>query len=164
MPQQKSAQFDATVLQVVLAGFYRHKLFWEPFSEADLAKANALLKKYNLGHLASLAFNQISGGEQQLVWLAQIEAQDAHIIILDEPTQQLDIYNKKLVMEILANWAGEGKLVLFSTHDLYLVPRYAHQMLFFDGISSRVMEPMENNIRLITLLMENSGANRSDSY
>jgi iron complex transport system ATP-binding protein len=154
LPQHKIANFDATVLQIVLSGYYRHKPFWVSFSEEDLQNATFLLTKYNIQHLAPQSFNDLSGGEQQLVWLAQTEAQDAEIIILDEPTQQLDLYNKKNVMEVLRKWSNAGKLVLFSTHDIYLIPRYADQILFFNGISSRLLDPSEATIDQLTNLLE----------
>jgi iron complex transport system ATP-binding protein len=74
-------------------------------------------------HLAGRDFTQLSGGEQQLVWLAQLSLHDAALYLLDEPTQQLDVYYRRRVFELIHNWTQrDGKTVLCSTHDVDSLP------------------------------------------
>ena len=74
-------------------------------------------------HLANQDFRQLSGGEQQLVWLAQLSLQDAPLYLLDEPTQQLDVYHRRRIFSLLSTWVtNEGRTILCSTHDLDSLP------------------------------------------
>lgn len=65
---------------------------------------------------------ELSGGQQQLAWLAQLAARNAPIWILDEPTQGLDLYHKNLIMNYLSNEVkNKNRTILISTHDLDLL-------------------------------------------
>lgn len=122
LPQHKAPVFDATVLQHVLMGRYRFKQFWAQYNEQDHQIAMDLLNQVGLASRAHDLMTNLSGGEQQLVWLAQLQAQDADVVLLDEPTQYLDLRNQHLIVETLFDLAHKkGKLVVFSTHDLHLL-------------------------------------------
>ena len=105
-------------------GLFRKKRFFENYDTADYARAAEVLEQLQLSHLIDHDFTTLSGGEQQLVWLAQLMLQDAEIILLDEPTQQLDVYYKNKVFSLLQDWVlTKGKTILCITHDLAnLVP------------------------------------------
>jgi len=65
-------------------------------------------------HLAARDFTQLSGGEQQSVWLAQLSLQDAQVYLLDEPTQQLDVYYRRQIIRPrtrLGHAAGQNRAV-----------------------------------------------------
>ncbi|MGA0023879.1 MAG: AAA family ATPase, partial [Burkholderiales bacterium] len=66
---------------------------------------------------ADAAYTQISGGERQLTLIARALAQDAHMVVMDEPTANLDFGNQVRVLERIRALAGEGIGVLLSTHD-----------------------------------------------
>ena len=83
-----------------------------------------------MAHLAARDFTQLSGGEQQLVWLAQLSLQDAQVYLLDEPTQQLDVYYRRQVFNLMHDWVTEeGKTVLCSTHDRDNLPALTGYLL-----------------------------------
>jgi iron complex transport system ATP-binding protein len=119
LPQRGGLDFALAVRELVVMGRYRHHGLLSAYSAADYALADAALARMGMAHLAACDFTQLSGGEQQLVWLAQLSLQDARVYLLDEPTQQLDPYYRRQVFSLVHNWAvQESKTVLCSTHDL----------------------------------------------
>ncbi|WP_242926426.1 ABC transporter ATP-binding protein [Pontibacter vulgaris] len=119
LPQKNIVSFPIKVHDLVVMGLFRKKRFFENYSAEDYTLAAAILEKLELSHLIEHDFTTLSGGEQQLVWLAQLILQDAGICLLDEPTQQLDVYYKKQVFILLQEWVQQNnKTVLCITHDL----------------------------------------------
>jgi len=119
LPQRGAVSFAISVRELVVMGRYRHHGLFSAYRPADYALADAALAALNISYLAAQDFTQLSGGEQQLVWLAQLSLQDASLYLLDEPTQQLDVYYRRQVFDTLQRWASEaGKTVVCSTHDL----------------------------------------------
>ncbi|WP_439881039.1 ABC transporter ATP-binding protein [Pontibacter sp. MBLB2868] len=120
LPQKNIINFPIKVHDLVVMGLFRKKRFFDDYGAADYEQAAQVLEQLQLSHLIDHDFTTLSGGEQQLVWLAQLMLQDADIVMLDEPTQQLDVYYKNKVFSLLQDWAIEkGKTVLCITHDLY---------------------------------------------
>lgn len=119
LPQRTDVRIPVPVRALVLMGRYRHKRWFDAWAPADYARADAALARCGVAHLAAREFTTLSGGEQQLVWLAQLWAQDAPLYVLDEPTQQLDVYHRRRVFDLLADWVlTEGRAVVVVTHDL----------------------------------------------
>ena len=119
LPQRGSLGFAIAVRELVVMGRYRHHGLLSAYSAVDYEMVDAALACVGMAHLAARDFTQLSGGEQQLVWLAQLSLQDAQIYLLDEPTQQLDPYYRRQVFNLVHGWAvEEQKTVLCSTHDL----------------------------------------------
>lgn len=127
LDQKNHVQFDIRVIELVIMGLFRFKRFLDTYNSDDYKKAELALESLEIAHLGSKNFNELSGGEQQLVWLAQTILHDADIWLLDEPTQQLDLYNKKKIFSLLHRQVIEkAKTVICVTHDL----QYLHN---FDG-------------------------------
>ncbi|GHA63397.1 ABC transporter ATP-binding protein [Pontibacter akesuensis] len=123
LPQKNIVGFPIKVQDLVVMGLFRKKRFFENYSAADYALAADTLAQLQLSHLLDQDFTTLSGGEQQLVWLAQLMLQDATTILLDEPTQQLDVYYKSKVFSLLQDWVVKnGKTILCITHDLQNLP------------------------------------------
>ena len=123
LPQKNTVTFPIKVHDLVVMGLFRKKRFFENYDAADYALAAQTLEQLQLSHLIGHDFTTLSGGEQQLVWLAQLMLQDAQISLLDEPTQQLDVYYKNKVFQLLQQWVLQhGKTVLCITHDLQNLP------------------------------------------
>lgn len=119
LPQRTSVGFPIRVRELVVMGRYRHHGLLSAYSPLDYQLADAALARVGGAHLAQRDFTLLSGGEQQLVWLAQLSLQNAPLYLLDEPTQQLDVYYRRRVFDLLAGWVQEErKTVLCITHDL----------------------------------------------
>jgi iron complex transport system ATP-binding protein len=95
LAQKNNVGFAIPVQELVVMGRFRQKKFFQPYNITDYAAAISALDTLGLSSVAHQSFTELSGGEQQLVWLAQLMVQDTPICLLDEPTQQLDVYNKK---------------------------------------------------------------------
>ncbi|MDX5422043.1 MAG: ABC transporter ATP-binding protein [Hymenobacteraceae bacterium] len=128
LPQKNIVSFPIKVHDLVVMGLFRKKRFFEDYDAADYTLAAQVLEQLQLSHLIDHDFTTLSGGEQQLVWLAQLMLQDARISLLDEPTQQLDVYYKNQVFRLLQDWVAQRrKTVLCITHDLHnLLPMQGH--------------------------------------
>jgi iron complex transport system ATP-binding protein len=119
LPQRTDVRFAIRVRDLILMGHYRRKNWFEAWQTADYARADEALSRCGVSHLAARDFTSLSGGEQQLVWLAQLWMQDAPLCLLDEPTQQLDVYHRRRVFDLLTDWVlHEGRTVICVTHDL----------------------------------------------
>ncbi|SHK09449.1 ABC transporter ATP-binding protein [Hymenobacter psychrotolerans] len=119
LPQRTTVGFPIRVRELVVMGRYRHHGLLSAYSLLDYQLADAALARVGGAHLAQRDFTLLSGGEQQLVWLAQLSLQDAPLYLLDEPTQQLDVYYRRRVFDLLTTWVTEQrKTVLCITHDL----------------------------------------------
>jgi iron complex transport system ATP-binding protein len=130
LPQRGSIGFSISVRELVVMGRYRHHGLLSAYAPTDYALADAALARVGVAHLAQRDFTELSGGEQQLVWLAQLSLQDARVYLLDEPTQQLDVYYRRQVFDLVHGWATEqGKTVLCSTHDLDNLPALTGYLL-----------------------------------
>jgi len=117
VPQAHGAFFPYTVREVVLMGRTAHLGLFAAPSARDHAAAMTAIRRLGLAHLADAVYTQISGGERQLVLIARALAQDARMVVMDEPTANLDFGNQVRVLERIRALAGEGIGVLLSTHD-----------------------------------------------
>jgi iron complex transport system ATP-binding protein len=120
LPQKNHVNFSLSVRELVVMGSFRRKRFFQPYTPADYGAADRAMNALQMSHLADADYQHLSGGEQQMAWLAQLLVQDTAVILLDEPTQQLDVYNRKKVFDLMAGWVREAhKTVLCVTHDLH---------------------------------------------
>ena len=85
--------------------------------ERERAAAREAMARVSIAHLADRPFDQLSGGEQQLVFIARALAQQAKILLMDEPTASLDYGNRLHVLSVARDLAKDGYTVLLSTHD-----------------------------------------------
>ena len=131
LPQREEIDwsFPITVRGLVEMGRYPQTGWWRKFSDADGAAVDAALESLNLGHLQDRQIRELSGGQQQRAFLARALAQEAHVLLLDEPFAGLDRNAALLLGELLERLAGEGRLVIASHHDMATVPSLFDQVL-----------------------------------
>ena len=134
LPQTIHDSFSAPVLDIVLLGRHPHLSRWSWEAEEDRAIALAALHAVGLADFAERDISALSGGERQRVAIAALLAQDAPLLLLDEPVTHMDIYHQILVLRHLAHWTrSPRRAVVYSVHDLNLAFRFAtHAMLFRD--------------------------------
>lgn len=127
LPQEVHAAYPFTVAEVVLMGRYPH-LALALESKADEALATRCLERTSTLHLADRLFTTLSGGEKQRVLLASVLAQEARLLLLDEPTAALDIHHQHQVMSLLSELHADGLSIVLVTHDLNLAARYCPRL------------------------------------
>ena len=117
---------------------------WKPPSETDFVLMDEAMESTQVLHLAERIYPTLSGGEQRRVSLARVLAQDAPVILLDEPTAALDTGHQQLVMSLCRRLANDGRAVLAVLHDLNLAGAYADRvMVMADGEVVAVGTPGE---------------------
>lgn len=133
VPQASKNSFPATVFDTILMGRRPHG-GWRS-SSSDVKKALVMLKLVGLEDLAMRDFAELSGGQQQKVVLARALVQEADVLLLDEPTSNLDVRQQLETMEIIRRLAKErGISAVMAVHDLNLAARYADRILMLkDG-------------------------------
>lgn len=132
MPQAFAVRANLSVLECVLLG-RREALGWL-VAGAELEGAEAMLARLGLTHLSERPMTALSGGQQQLVLLAQRLSRNPQVLILDEPTSALDLHHQLEVLRHLQSHArSTGGLVLTALHDLTLAARFCDQLLLFAG-------------------------------
>jgi iron complex transport system ATP-binding protein len=116
VPQSHLAYFPFQVLDVVVMGRAAHLGAFAAPGARDTEIAMAALQRLGIASLAERAYTRISGGERQLVLLARALAQEARLIVMDEPTASLDFGNQVRALQTIRQLAAGGFGVLFSTH------------------------------------------------
>lgn len=117
VPQAHAAPFPFTVRDVVLMGRAAHLRAFAMPGERDRAIADAALESLGITGLADTPCTEISGGERQLALIARALAQQARIIVMDEPTANLDYGNQMRLLANIRTLAGQGLAIVLSTHN-----------------------------------------------
>ena len=125
---QRPYMLRASVLQNVALSLWLRGVAWKP------AKAQALqaLERVGLAELAGRHAKALSGGQQQRVALARAWAFKPQVLLLDEPTSSLDPAAKRDVERLMAEFAGDGMTLIFSSHNLGQVKRLASRVLYLE--------------------------------
>ncbi len=129
VPQAEHIPFDFSVLEYVLLGRSPYLGMLEMPGEADYRVAQTALETLGLSALAARPVTELSGGERQMAALARALAQEAHILLLDEPTSHLDLSNKGRLLQTLRLLAGRGVTIVFTTHDPEMAVLAAHYLV-----------------------------------
>lgn len=117
VPQTASSHFAFRVLDVVLMGRTAHLGMFASPSAKDRVAAMAALQELGIAGLANRTIDTLSGGEQRLVLIARALAQEAPLVILDEPAAHLDIGHQAMILKVIRTLASGARAVMYSTHD-----------------------------------------------
>ena len=112
------ASFPVSALDVVLMGRYRRIGWLRRPGRADRAAARDALAEVGLADRAGERFGLLSGGQRQRVLLARALAQQARLLLLDEPFNGVDATSTDAILDVLARVRAAGAAVVLSTHDL----------------------------------------------
>lgn len=145
VPQELSSAFPFTVRETVLMGRAPYLSAWGGGTEEDLAHARRAMEVADVAHLADRPLDELSGGERQRAIIAQALAQDAPVVLMDEPTTHLDLRHVVDALDLVGTMAREeGKAVLAAFHDLNLAAAAADRIVaLVDGRVAAVGTPRE---------------------
>ena len=133
--QENSVGFDFLVSDIIEMGRFPHLNRFEGFGEADREVLGQAISKTDLGSLYDRSIKELSGGEKQRVFLALALAQQPDLMVLDEPTANLDISYQVKIMKTVKSLAKDGLTVIQALHDLNLAANYSDRLgLLKDGI------------------------------
>lgn len=122
------APFTFTVQEAVWMGRYPYQNLWQIPTERDSQAVEIALQQTDIIGLRDRDLITLSNGERQRVWIARSLATEAQVILLDEPTANLDIAHSLEIMQLCQTLAIQGKTIIFSTHDLNLAAQYSQTL------------------------------------
>lgn len=132
IPQYSSSAFSYSVFDTVLMGTTCRLDTLASPKDKEKQIAHQALKKFDIEHLAHKSCSAISGGERQLVVLARAIAQGSKILVLDEPTANLDYGNQFRVMKTISKLKESGYSIILSTHNPEQAMWFSDKLMFLD--------------------------------
>lgn len=133
VPQLPVLPFATTVEEVVALGRLPHEHPVRGMRPGDRAAVAAAIERVGVGHLLGRDARELSLGERQLVLLAMAVAQDAPVLVLDEPTVHLDLRHQVEVMDLVGDLnARDGTTILAVLHDLGLAAHFFPRLILLD--------------------------------
>jgi iron complex transport system ATP-binding protein len=148
LPQHPPHDLSFTANEVALMGRAPHLGLWSLEGPRDLDRARAALQEVDALDLGDRPISQLSGGERQRVFLARAFAQEAALLVFDEPTAALDLAHQVLLVNALRRRAREGGGALLVLHDLALAGAACDRLALLDrgrvvaeGTAEEVLRP-----------------------
>jgi iron complex transport system ATP-binding protein len=133
LPQSPEAPMGLSVRELVDYGRHPWRRGFQGSGAADRAAVDRALSLTGMESLANRALGALSGGQRQRAWIAMTLAQDAAILLLDEPTSFLDMAHQVELMALIERLNSEqGRTIVIVLHDLDQAARIAHRMVVLD--------------------------------
>lgn len=134
LPQREDIDwsFPITVRGLVEMGRFPHLGLLRRYQDSDREAVDAALAILRIDDLQHRQICELSGGQQQRAFLARAVAQQAHVLLLDEPFTGLDLNASESLAALLVELAEEGRLVIASHHDLESAPSVFNQALLLN--------------------------------
>ena len=155
MPQGETNVWPLAVEEIVMLGRAPHRGWLMPMSRTDRKAVDRALARAGLSELRGRLINKLSGGERQRVMIARALAQEPSILLLDEPTANLDVRHQIQVLDLVRQLVDSGSLTaILAIHDLSLAARYCDRLvLLHEGCEYAVGSPEEvlttENLRVV---------------
>jgi iron complex transport system ATP-binding protein len=131
VPQLAEPIFEYSVEEIVLMGRFAKQGRLEKASSAVIAAVDEAMRLTDVGSLRTKRLSQLSGGERQRAFIARALAQDAPMLLLDEPSLHLDISYQVEVYGILKGLQKDkGKTIVAAEHNINLAAAYAERLIF----------------------------------
>ncbi|MEV0778992.1 zinc ABC transporter ATP-binding protein AztA [Streptomyces sp. NPDC050433] len=122
-----------TVRDTVAMGRWERRGLWRRLSPQDREVVEASMDRLGIGPLADRQLGELSGGQRQRALVAQGLAQEADLLLLDEPTTGLDTAAQRLIADVLAGATAAGVTVVQATHDLTAARAAGHVLVLHEG-------------------------------
>jgi ABC-type Mn2+/Zn2+ transport system ATPase subunit len=126
--------FPATVKDIVMMGRFPHKKILQRMNKEDHRLGLEAMEKLGIEDLADRQIGALSGGQQQRVFLARAICQGADLFFLDEPFVGVDMTTEHKIIEILREFAQEGKTILVVHHDLATADDYFDKVIMLNQV------------------------------
>jgi iron complex transport system ATP-binding protein len=133
LPQERDIAWDLNAEAVVALGRTPHRRPMQPLSAADEQAIAAAMSQTDTVHLRGRSVAEMSGGERNRTLIARALAQNAPLLIADEPVAGLDPAHQIAAMELFSALAAQGGTVLMTWHELHLAARWCRRILMLDG-------------------------------
>ena len=135
VPQAEEVDWSFPVLveDVVMMGRYGHMGFLRRPAEADRRAVDAALARVNMTEYRHRQIGELSGGQKKRVFLARALAQDAKVILLDQPFTGVDVKTEEQIIALLRHLRAEGRVMLVATHNLGSVPEFCDRVVLVRG-------------------------------
>ena len=132
VPQTPVTPHELTVAEYVLLGRTPHLGYLATEGDGDRAAAHAALERLELLPFAERPLGSLRGGELQRAVLGRALAQEAPVLLLDEPTTALDLGRQQQALELVDSLRADGLTVVSTLHDLTLAGQYADRLILLD--------------------------------
>jgi manganese/iron transport system ATP-binding protein len=135
VPQAEDVDWNFPVLvrDVVMMGRYGHMNFMRRERPADKLAVLEALQRVGMTDFANRQIGELSGGQKKRVFLARALAQDARVILLDEPFTGVDVKTEEAIIKLLKTLRKEGRVMLVATHNLGSVPEFCDHSVLIKG-------------------------------
>ncbi|MGQ0609575.1 MAG: manganese/iron ABC transporter ATP-binding protein [Paracoccaceae bacterium] len=135
VPQAEEVDWSFPVLveDVVMMGRYGHMGFFRHPRAADHAAVTSALGRVGMADYRLRQIGELSGGQRKRVFLARALAQEAQVILLDEPFTGVDVQTEEAIIALLREMRAEGRVMLVSTHNLGSVPEFCDRTVLVKG-------------------------------
>jgi iron complex transport system ATP-binding protein len=130
VPQREALAWPLTVGETVQLGRAPHRGWFLPYTNQDSLAVSRALQQTELVSLQDRPIDKLSGGEFQRVLIARALAQEPDLLLLDEPTANLDVHHQIQVLDLVQGLVQQGDLtVVMAIHDLNLAARYCDRLV-----------------------------------
>lgn len=133
VPQETDSPFEFTGRELVAMGRHPHLRRWQPLRTEDTAAIEAALVAVDAASFADRPVTTLSGGELRRITVARALATAASLLLLDEPTSNLDLEHALRLGGMLRQLAEQGRGLLVASHDLNLLGPFAHRIMVLHG-------------------------------
>ncbi|TCK30978.1 manganese/iron transport system ATP-binding protein [Ancylobacter aquaticus] len=135
VPQNEEVDWNFPVLveDVVMMGRYGHMGMMRIPRAADRQAVTQALGRVGMNDFRTRQIGELSGGQKKRVFLARALAQDARVILLDEPFTGVDVKTEQAIVALLGSLREEGRVMLVSTHNLGSVPEFCDRTVLVKG-------------------------------